>query len=157
MTRTPMRGAILALTVLALAGCAGPKKVEPPKVLATLEAATDVNPDPSGRPSPVMVQLYELKAAGRFNGADFFSLFERASATLGQDLQQKDEVLLAPGERKTVNLQFREGSSHLGVVAGYRGFETARWRAVVDTPVDTVTRVLIRVDRAAVSIQPTGR
>ncbi len=157
MTRNALRGAVLALTVLAAAGCAGPKKVEPPKVIATLEAAADVNPDPSGRPSPVMVQLYELKAAGRFNGADFFSLFERASATLGQDLQQKDEVLLAPGERKTVNLQFREGSSHLGVVAGYRSFETARWREVVDTPVDTVTRVLIRVDRAAVSIQPAGR
>lgn len=157
MTRTALRGAFLALTVLSIAGCAGPKKVEPPKVVATIEAAPDVNPDPSGRPSPVMVQLYELKAAGRFNGADFFSLFERASATLGQDLQQKDEVLLAPGERRTVNLQFREGSHHLGVIAGYRSFETARWRAVVDTPVDTVTRVLIRADRAAVILSPSGR
>jgi type VI secretion system protein VasD len=156
MTRTALRGAVLALTVLALAGCAGPKKVEPPKVVATLEAAPDVNPDPSGRPSPVMIQLYELKSAGRFNGADFFSLFERASAALGQDLQQKEEVLLAPGERRTVNLQFREGSSHLGVLAGYRNFETARWRAVVDTPVDTVTRVNIRADRAAVTVRPAG-
>ena len=157
MTRATLLRTLGALAALTVAACAGPKKVEPPRVTATIEATADVNPDPSGRPSPVMIQLYELKATGRFQGADFFSLFERASATLGPDLQQKDEVLLTPGERRTVHLQFREGSHHLGVLAGYRGVETAQWRAAVDTPVDTVTRVLIRADRAAVTIQPGGR
>jgi type VI secretion system protein VasD len=104
-----------------------------------------------------MVMLYELKSPGRFNGTDFFSLFERADTALAQDLQHKDEVLVAPGESRPINLQFQEGSRYLGVLAGYRNYETARWRAVVETPSDTVTRLVIRVDPAAVTILPGGR
>lgn len=157
MTRHGLARTTVILVALALAGCFGPKKVEPPKVAGRIEAAPGVNPDPTGRPSPVMVMLYELKSPGRFNGADFFSLFERADATLAQDLQHKDQVLLAPGESRPINLQFQEGSRYLGVLAGYRSYETATWRAVVETPPDALTRVVIRVEPAAVSIQPAGR
>jgi type VI secretion system protein VasD len=156
MTRNRLVLGVAALLVLALAGCFGPKKIDPPKVVGVIEAAPGVNPDPTGRPSPVMVMLYELKSPGRFNGADFFSLFERADTALAQDLQHKDEVLVAPGERRPINLEFQEGSRYLGVLAGYRGYETARWRAVIETPADTVTRVVIRVDPAAVTILPGG-
>jgi type VI secretion system protein VasD len=104
-----------------------------------------------------MVMLFELKSPGHFNAADFFSLFERADTALAQDLQHKDEVLLTPGQTHTVNLQFKEGSRYLGVLAGYRSFETARWRAVADTPEDTVTHLTIRVEPSAVVIAPGGR
>jgi len=156
--------AFASLLLAALAGCAGlvscaspPPKVEPPRVVAALQAAADVNPDPGGRPSPIALTLYELKSAGRFNNADFFSVFERPDATLTTDLVRKEEVRLAPGEAKVVNLEFREGSRYLGVVAGYRRYEVARWRALVETPPDAVTRVTVRADALAVSITPSER
>jgi tRNA-dihydrouridine synthase len=63
-------------------------------VAVTLTAGADANPDARGRASPLTVRVYAMKAPGPFEGADFFSLFEKDQATLGAELVQREEVLL---------------------------------------------------------------
>ena len=56
------------LILLAAAGCAsGPKK--PAEVRLALQASADTNPDASGRPSPVVVRVYQLKNDAAFTAA----------------------------------------------------------------------------------------
>ena len=46
------------------------------KAAMTLVATADTNPDGSGRPSPIVVRVYQLKTDGAFKGADFFALYD---------------------------------------------------------------------------------
>lgn len=141
---------------LALAAC-GPAAVKPPTTVdVTVQAATDVNPDPAGRPSPVAVALYELRAAGRFSAADFLSLHEQPEKALGSDLVRREEVVLAPGETRSITLAFQPGSRHLGVAGGYRRFGEARWRAQVTVPEGGTSRVRVGADRLAIRLEQAG-
>jgi type VI secretion system protein VasD len=147
---------LLALLVLALGACA-PAAVKPPTTVEiAARAAADANPDATGRASPVAVSLYELRAAGRFNAADFVSLHERPEKTLAADLVRREELLLAPSESRSITLGFQPGSRHLGVVAGFRRFGEAQWRAQVAVPEGAASRLQLRADRLSVSLAPAG-
>jgi type VI secretion system protein VasD len=90
----------------------------------------DANPDARKRPSPVVVRFYALKSSAAFDSADFFSLFDKDTATLGADLVQKEEFLMSPGEQKAVPLKLEPEVKAIAVMAAFRDLEHARWRAV---------------------------
>lgn len=103
MSRRPIppARALAMLAVLALlAGCS---TLSPYSRLTKLDLALSagerVNPDLNGRPSPVVVRLFELKHPVAFENADFFSLYERPKETLDPDLVTSEELELRPGER----------------------------------------------------------
>ena len=68
-----------------------------------IAASAGINPNTNNRPSPVVVRLYELKASAQFEAADFLSLYEKDQAVLGADIVTRDEFVLAPGEKKTID------------------------------------------------------
>lgn len=100
----------------------------------TLAAAGDVNPDASGRPSPIVVRVYQLRADAGFAGAEFFALFDDADKALGADLISRDEYVMTPGERRTVDITIPEDARAVGVLAAYRDVRNAQWRAVIASP-----------------------
>jgi len=118
----------LAAAGLWMAGCASKPVVTP--VSITLTAAADANPDARGRASPLTVRVYALKTPGPFEGADFFSLFEKDQATLGAELVQREEMLLRPGESKKLDLTLPADAKAIGVMAAFRDLDRARWREV---------------------------
>ena len=118
----------LAAAGLLMAGCASKPVVTP--VSITLTAAADANPDARGRASPLTVRVYALKSPGPFEGADFFSLFEKDQATLGAELVQREEMLLRPGESKKLDLTLPADAKAIGVMAAFRDLDRARWREV---------------------------
>ncbi|AMM25121.1 type VI secretion system lipoprotein TssJ [Variovorax sp. PAMC 28711] len=118
----------LALAAFVLAGCATKPVVTP--VSLTLMAAPDVNPDARNRASPLTVRIYALKSPGPFEGADFFSLYEKDQATLGAEMVQREELLLRPGDSKKLALTLPAEVKAIGVLAAYRDLERARWREV---------------------------
>ena len=122
-------GAICAIA-LALGGCSGgaPK---PTPTRASLVVAGDVNPDSSGRPSPVVVRVYQLKEQGAFNDAAFFALFDKEPETLGASLITREEYELKPGETRSLGLTVAPEAHFLGVIAGYRDINNATWRTLV--------------------------
>jgi type VI secretion system VasD/TssJ family lipoprotein len=52
--------------------------LESDQINLKLTGSDQLNPDLNGRPSPIVVRLFELKHPVTFENADFFSLYERA-------------------------------------------------------------------------------
>lgn len=135
------RSAVAALFIVLLTSCT---KDAPPPADATsratdasalalnFQAIAGLNPGASGQPAPVRVRIFELKNTANFTRADYFALVERASATLGPDLIDQDEVLLQPGQQLSVQRQLDPATRHVGIVVGYREIDQAQWRAVLD-------------------------
>src|SRR5690606_22086490 len=89
--RSAARGAkrlgnlVACLLAAVLWGCAGGAPT-PAVVELEVQPAADLNPDPNGRPSPVVMRLYHLASSTAFGSADFLQLYENESASLGPDL-----------------------------------------------------------------------
>jgi len=138
--------AVLA-SAIAAGGCGGSASIH-----ANVVAASDVNPDARGRPSPIAIKVFELKSLAPFETADFFSLFEKDKQTLGAELLARDELTLTPGERTLIARDLMPETRYVGVVAAYRDLERATWRAVVPTPPKKTTSIKVQLDSARVSI-----
>src|SRR5262245_39721791 len=65
----------------------------------TLAVSADANPDATGRPSPVVVRVYQLRTDAAFLTAEFFPLFDDDRKALGAELISRDEFVLAPSEK----------------------------------------------------------
>ena len=113
---------ILAALMTALAACAS-KPPEDVTLKGSIQAAADVNPDSSNRPSPLVVKIYQLKAKDKFELADFFPLFDQAEATLGADMLAVEDVMLAPGENRAYEGEFDPGTRFIGVIAAEIDFQ----------------------------------
>ncbi len=127
---------------------------KPPRVDITIQTSNDLNPDRVGRPSPIVIRLYQLKVDTAFNNANFFALYDSDKDVLGDDLVSVEEMELAPG--KTITLprkKFDMESKMLGVLAAFRNLDSATWRATVATPINRKSRITIRLEELAVIVE----
>lgn len=130
-------GLIVWLALL-LAGC-GPAHV-------TLDVHQNVNPDIHGRPSPIVLRIYELRAADGFNGADFISLYERDKEILGADLLAREEMTLIPGEKKEFKRELQKGTRFVGVMAAFRDLNHSQWRSILEVKPGKTSTLEIMLD-----------
>ena len=99
-----IKGIISLTFILVIVGCAAGGST---KVVINFETSPALNPDPMGRPSPVVIRLYELKSLGVFNNADFFAIYEQDTTILGNDLNAREEIELVPGQQPPAHLPGR--------------------------------------------------
>ena len=97
----------------------------------TVDVAPDVNPDMNRKPSPIVLKVFQLRAASSFDSADFFSLQDKPENVLGADLLGTDRVILRPGESRTLRYRGNVEAGAIGVVAEYRMLDKNRWRLTV--------------------------
>lgn len=148
--------------VALLPGCSAPSAPAvvgnlfggPPELDATVEASARVNPDSRGRPSPLLLRIYELKASASFGNADFVSLYQRDQAELGADLLAREELLLLPGERRPFKRVLNAQTRFLGVFAAYRDLERAHWRVLLPIEARRKIPLTIRADELALTLVP---
>jgi type VI secretion system protein VasD len=143
-------------SLLALAACASPP---PPPAVVTLEVegGADQNPDITGRPSPVALQIYFLNATAKFERADVFALTERERDTLGADSAGSEQFVIAPGERRSIQRELRAGVQAIGIVALFRDVDAgARWRAVVPVATSGPTTIRVRLGKNTVEAAAGG-
>jgi type VI secretion system protein VasD len=139
------------LTLLTACGGAPPKEEKPPPVLrVSLLTEADANRGPGGQALPIVVRLYELKAQGAFGGADFFSVFERESETLGSELIAREEVSLVPGQTRKIQRPLDPQTRYLGILGAFRDIDRANWRSLVAIPADQDVDVEVAVGPSAV-------
>jgi type VI secretion system protein VasD len=160
----------LTLVVLTgLAGCGKAPPVAPPalppitivapvqakvKASMTLTAAKDVNPDATGKPKPIVVRVYTLRADAMFSSADFFALFNEEEKTLGAEMITHDEYILDPGEQKKIDIAISDETRFVGVIAAFRDIRNAQpWRLAIPAPKGSFT---ISVERSRVAASATA-
>ncbi|GGF20350.1 type VI secretion system-associated lipoprotein [Aliidongia dinghuensis] len=155
MARFPSSGiALSTLLLLSLGACAS----KPPTTLSINVAAADtVNPDIYGRPSPVVTRIYELSGTDRFSKGDIFQLLDHDKDVLGGDMLDRSELILQPGESRTIKMPVKDGAKYLGVVAGYRDVDHADWRSVTQMPMTDDVSTLVTVGRLSAKIEETER
>ncbi|HEC16870.1 MAG TPA: type VI secretion system lipoprotein TssJ [Sedimenticola sp.] len=155
----PMTALALILTTPALTGCKSgllrmmgmtPAKTS---IAAEITATPGVNPDINGRPSPIVVRLYELRASGMFEGADFFSLYESENEALGGDLLGREEFELQPGGSRTWERSLAADARYLGVLGAYRGLDQAQWRVTYKLQPESENKISIEIGDRAITIQ----
>ena len=116
--------------MLISSGCASWYQSEITKLDIRFTASGDLNPDISGRPSPLVVRLYELKAPSIFEQADFFSLYDYGKETLGPDFVALEELTLKPGEQLDMKLALQNSTNYIAIMGAYRDMNGSNWRRV---------------------------
>lgn len=114
------------------------------KATMTITAGADTNPDATGRPSPVVVRIYQLKADGAFKSADFLALFDDEQKALGPELITRDEYVMAPSGSRTLDIVLSGETRFVGALAAFRDYRSAAWRAVTPAPKQGLTVMLAR-------------
>ena len=144
---------LLLLTMIFLSGCQAVYATFPPSTKLHFRVAADINPDAEGRPSPVIIKVYELASKTVFENQDFFALYDNPEAILRTDLLKKDELVFEPGQRSEYKMTLQPATKAVAVVAAYRDIEGARWRAVVDVKPTGYDDFYVYVDKLAVYIR----
>lgn len=143
---------VICAVALCLAAC-GAKPPKPTPTKASLVVAGDVNPDSSGRPSPVVVRLYQLKEEGSFDDAAFFALFDKEQETLGPSLVSREEYELKPGETRSLDLKIPPEAHYLAAAAGYRDINNAKWKTVLPAGAgEKVKKVTLNVGKSEIAL-----
>lgn len=153
---------ILLLLFITLPGCgkkpppvaaAPPPPPPPTEISASISTSTQANPDNSGRPSPIVVRIYELKDLGAFDAADFNTLFREDKSALGGDLVHREEYHMLPGTQRSYRRKPPADTQYLAVMAGYRKINQAIWKASVPIPQNQASHITILMDALSISIQ----
>jgi type VI secretion system protein VasD len=167
MSRGQLAVARLLLAALACVSCGKtppPEAPKPPdaamtiaadaesklKAPMTISAASDANPDANGRPSPIVIRVYQLRADTAFNAADFFALFDDDQKTLGAELISRDEFTVAPADSRTIDVVVSGQTRFVGAIAAFRDIRNSQWRMLVPAPRKGLT-VAVEKTRVVVS------
>jgi type VI secretion system protein VasD len=119
----------------------------------TITVSPEANPDRTGRPSPVVVRIYQLKTDAAFTAASFADLYQNEDKTLGAELITRDEFVLEPKDSRTINVALSGDTRFVGAIAAFRDILNAEWRVVLPAPRKGFT---IAVDRARLRMTPTN-
>lgn len=151
--RTSSLVAALLIAVFLATGCASkPKTPQPAKLAMSAVASTDLNPDDTGRPSPLVIRIYALRQLAEFGKADFFALFDRDEQVLAADLVKKDEIIVQPGQTVTLNREFAPDVKFVAVLAAFRNVARAKWRSSTEIPAGADGVLIIKAGANDVSV-----
>lgn len=134
--------AVLLGTLLHLAGCSSSLT----KLDLFVTANNGLNPDLSGRPSPIVVRLIELRHPAAFQSTDFFALYQNPRQSLAPDFITQEEFELRPGNWHALKVHVQPGSRYVGVLAAYRDLQATRWREVIPLEEGALHRVRLHLD-----------
>lgn len=157
MRRLCARFGLVAALTAGLAGC-GSSSEPPPKTVAEVSvvAAPTLNPDLNGRPSPVVVRIYQLATTELFTNVDFFQVFEQDKAALGPTFISRQDAVFQPGQVEKMSIPIKDGVTALGVVVGFRNYERATWRALAPITVERHNVVDLQIYSQNVQMKTTN-
>jgi len=126
---------------------------DPSSIVVSLRADKDVNPDISGRASPLVTRFYELKSLSVFNSTDFFTLYDQDVALLGDELLVRDEYRFQPGEEKQLARELQPDTRFIGVIGAFRDIENASWRKTMAIDLNDKTTFVVKFKENAIEIR----
>jgi type VI secretion system protein VasD len=128
-------------------------KVWKPYANITVNASDDVNPDKSGRPSPIQVKIYELNSRSTLDNLDFDRAFYSAKTLLSDELVSQHEITLQPGESLKHKVELNKTSKFIAVTASFIDIDNARWKHIY--PIKSHGHYNLHINLADKEIQST--
>jgi len=130
MIRTSACFVIVALAFLA--GCSSNKPVSLPYKIYS-EADQLLNRDAKARPLSVVLNVYQVKDRQTFARLTFedFVSGRSDSELFGDELLQKNELVVLPGSKQAVDMKLLPDAQFIGVVAIYRMPAEQHWRYLI--------------------------
>jgi type VI secretion system protein VasD len=167
MPNKPRAGVLVTLAAM-LACCAHAPPPPPPQPLdveVRVIVAPDVNPNRSGRASPVFLHVFALRDPSNFLNAEFDDVTLRPDATLAATLIGREERMVEPASTVVLTLKIDPATRLLGIVAEYSDLANSRWRATSPAPAGGLLPLfkdqsfVINLNRQAVSVVavPAGK
>lgn len=141
----------------ALAGCASRTPPAPPMLSVTIHASPTLNPDTQGRPSPVLVRIYALRARDAFDRATFFELYDHDARVLDQAVLDRVEISVRPGETVPLVRPLDPATRAIAIMAAYERIDDAKWRASVPLGKPSAAEFSATLERSALTLSGTGR
>ncbi|MBV8703934.1 MAG: type VI secretion system lipoprotein TssJ [Acetobacteraceae bacterium] len=144
---------------LPLAACGGPPPPPapppaPPEIDLAIQAGADQNPDADGHATPVSVRVFQLTGTGRFEGADVFALSDHPESALGDELAGVEQVIVQPGETRTLTAAPKPGVQFVGTAVLFRDIDRAQWRATAPIAPHGPTRLALRIAGLTATLAP---
>ena len=146
-----LSSAFLLWLIVALPGCQFLMS-DLTKVDLRLVAGGDLNPDDSGRPSPLVIRLLGLKNVAGFENAEFFSLYNHEGETLGADLISSEEIELKPGDVQDVKFALKPDTRYVAILAAYRQLDESSWRMVLPVQLKSKNDMTVLFGRQGVAM-----
>ena len=154
---------ILLIATLALFGCssdpekpapvAEPSPKAPPRTVQLhLVVSDQVNPDLNGRPSPIVIRIYELKSPGKFEEGDFYKLFENYDSHLGPELIASEEFHFKPGDVNIIKRTLSDETRYIAVSAAFRDINQAVWKDTIQLTDEKITDLLVFIEKLNISV-----
>lgn len=134
---------MLALCAYAAASCGSPTVVpirEPKKeceiqvVSLSLIASDTINPSEDGESRPVVVRVYQLKDAIRFQNATFEQVWRDDTTTLGNDVVTRSELYAYPNTRTEAKFVRDPAAEFVIAAALYRRYQGKSWYLSFELP-----------------------
>jgi type VI secretion system protein VasD len=123
----------------------------------TVVGGPTLNLNAQGRPSPVVVRIFDLGAAAAFEAADYTALFEHPGDALKTDLLAQEEFVLRPGDIQQHNRDLQPGVQVLGVAAAFRDMPHAVWHLTVPLTPGRRNFLLVDLDRNTIRLMPVDQ
>ncbi len=137
---------LFLMSVVVLSGCAVANYVVDPYTNIRFEAGDAINPDSSGRASPLVIRVYELKAVDTFRSAGFFDLYDEPEAVLEGDLLSMEEIILRPDLVEVLPMVLDKKTRYIGIVGAFQNIDEAGWKLILDASPKGYKDITVSVD-----------
>jgi type VI secretion system protein VasD len=153
----------MAVVLLVTACASAPEMPKPPPsvpIRLSVSASQDANPDPSGRPSPVVVRILQLTDTVAFGEASYDALTADANAALKGALKGEARTTIRPGEQLELPMAIDPEAKSLGFIGEYTDLLGSVWKVSFSASEGALGEGLVlkpvrlAVTRAALRIEP---
>jgi type VI secretion system protein VasD len=99
----------------------------------------DINPDESGKASPLFIRMYELKSPKAMKQADFIDIYERDKELLGEDMVAVHNLKrFKPGESRTEHYVLDKKANYVAYFAEFLNYKDSEYKVIVSVVANNV-------------------
>jgi type VI secretion system protein VasD len=92
----------------------------------------DINPDESGKASPLFIRMYELATPKMMARADFIEIYERDKEALGEDMVAVHKLKrFKPGESRSEHYVLNKKANYVAFYAEFLKFKGAKYKVII--------------------------
>lgn len=122
--------AFIALSACQKGQCPPLPPPEPTRVVLDIRTFEDINPNDQGRPSPLVLRIYQLRSEKEFSEAYFQDLFQNDQNVLKGVMIGREEIIVVPNEKRAVFYEPDKETQAIGILAAFRHFQLGEWRCI---------------------------